>query len=125
MLLEDQHFYTLIEQRQTEDGFVESTIKLNEQHPIYKGHFPQQAVVPGVCMMQMTKDIAESISGRNLFMRKCSNVKFMAIINPEINKDLRLQITVKKEDKDEITISNIAKFNETVALKLTVIYKKI
>ena len=77
MLLEDQHFYTLIEQRQTEDGFVESTIKLNEQHPIYKGHFPQQAVVPGVCMMQLIAELTSKALKQALSIRKAQQAKFL------------------------------------------------
>ena len=30
-------------------------VMLNPQHAIYNGHFPQQPVVPGVCMLQMIK----------------------------------------------------------------------
>ena len=36
-------------------------VMLNPQHPIYNGHFPQQPVVPGVCMLQMIKECIEKI----------------------------------------------------------------
>ena len=32
-------------------------VMLNPQHAIYSGHFPQQPVVPGVCMLQIIKRV--------------------------------------------------------------------
>ena len=54
MLLND--FYTINKQTD-QDGIITSSITLNLNHPIYKGHFPQQPVVPGVCMMQMMAEL--------------------------------------------------------------------
>lgn len=36
-------------------------VMLNPQHAIYSGHFPQQPVVPGVCMLQIIKECIEKI----------------------------------------------------------------
>ena len=34
---------------------------LNPKHPIFDGHFPESPVVPGVCMIQMIKEILSVI----------------------------------------------------------------
>ena len=105
MLLEDQHFYTLIEQRQTEDGFVESTIKLNEQHPIYKGHFPQQAVVPGVCMMQLIAELTSKALKQALSIQKAQQAKFLIPIVPDISPELTVNINYKKTVAGPLKVS--------------------
>lgn len=121
-----ENFYSIVSKEIVEEGkSYLFNIQINSEHPIFEGHFPGNPITPGVCMMQIIKDITESISGRSLFMKKCSNVKFMAIINPEVTKDLQLQLIVKKESEDEIVISNITKFEDTVALKLSITYQKL
>ncbi len=100
-------------------------ITINNKHTIFEGHFPGNPIMPGVCMMQITKDIVESLTNNKLFMKKCSNVKFMAIINPDINKDLNLNITISEEENGNIKVKNSTKFKDTLALKLTALYQKI
>tara|TARA_B110000091_G_C13700426_1_gene426043 strand:+ start:78 stop:452 length:375 start_codon:yes stop_codon:yes gene_type:complete len=124
MILEK--FYTIVSKEVLEEeiSFL-FHIQINNEHQIFEGHFPDNPIMPGVCMMQITKDLVQSISGNILFMKKCTNVKFMAIINPNVNKDLELQLNFKRNDDDEILVSNITKFDDTVALKLTALYKKL
>lgn len=100
-------------------------ITINNKHTIFEGHFPGNPIMPGVCMMQITKDIVESLTNNKLFMKKCSNVKFMAIINPDVNKDLNLNITISEEENGNIKVKNSTKFKDTLALKLTALYQKI
>ncbi len=119
-----ENFYSIVSKVETETNKSYSyDILINNAHEIFKGHFPGNPIMPGVCMMQITKDIAESISGNKLFMKKCSNVKFMAIINPDKNKDLNLQITISPGDNGEIKVRNTTKFEDTIALKLSAIYE--
>lgn len=99
-------------------------ISLNKDHDIFKGHFPGNPVTPGVCMMQIVKDLCETITNSKLFLISASNVKFMAIINPEENPDLILELEISK-NKNEIKAKNTTYFGETIALKLSVNYQKI
>jgi len=123
MILEN--FYKIEAKNTIEENKIYSfDITINDKHAIFKGHFPSNPIMPGVCMMQITKDIAEDLTASKLFMKKCSNVKFMAIINPEVNKDLNLQITISEDENGNVKIKNITKFEDTVALKLSAIYQK-
>jgi len=74
-------------------------------------------------MMQIIKEITEEIVGAKLFMEKCSNVKFMAVINPRINSILNLEIKIFEEDS-KVIVKNTTNFEDTLALKLTAQYKK-
>ncbi|MBS1934927.1 MAG: hydroxymyristoyl-ACP dehydratase, partial [Bacteroidetes bacterium] len=40
---------------------VKAVLELNPAHDIFKGHFPETPVVPGVCMLQMLKEVMENI----------------------------------------------------------------
>jgi|SRR5690554_192525 len=92
-------------------------VHLNKDHDIFKGHFPGNPVMPGVCMIQMIKELTENEVGEELFLTRSTNIKFMAIINPETNPDLELTIDITK-DNGELKVKNTTTFEETVALRL-------
>ncbi len=121
MLLKD--FYT-VKAINTVENSTTAAITINNNHEVFKGHFPNNPVTPGVCMMQIIKEITETVVGEKLFMTSSSNVKFMAIINPEVTPDLELSIVITKND-DGYKIKNVSKFNDTIALKLSATYKVI
>ena len=97
-------------------------ITINKNHEVFKGHFPGNPVTPGVCMMQIIKELTEEIVGKKLFMESSSNVKFMAIINPEKNPDLKLELEIA-ETETGYKVKNSTSFEDTLALKLTTSYK--
>lgn len=116
MLLKD--FYTL--NHLSVDALkATATITVNKNHDIFKGHFPGNPVTPGVCMMQIIKEITEQVLHQKLLMIASSNVKFMAIINPEVTPDLELTLDIAEKEDGTYTVKNVTKFNDTVALKLS------
>jgi 3-hydroxyacyl-[acyl-carrier-protein] dehydratase len=120
-----KNFYEIINKEKSKDEDIFTIeIEINKDHPIFEGHFPNNPVMPGVCMMQIIKEFTEEIVGSKLFMEKCSNVKFMAVINPNINSILNLRIEVLNVDS-KVLVKNTTKFDETLALKLTAQYKKV
>ena len=123
MLLQD--FYSVDKINTISEGKYIASITLNKNHAIFKGHFPGNPVTPGVCMMQIIKEITESILKVKLTMISTSNVKFMALINPEVNAKLTLDLEIFENEASEVKVKNTTSFDETVALKLSNTYKKI
>ena len=95
-------------------------LTMNEE--FFQGHFPNNPITPGVCMMQIIKEITEGFVAKNLFLSKVSNVKFMATINPFVNPILELNLNVVCEN-DEVKVKNTSFFEATNALKFSAIYK--
>lgn len=81
MLMND--FYK-IEYIQREPNSFSCKVTFNTQHDIFKGHFPGQPVVPGVCMMEMVKELLEQQTDKNLWMRNAGIVKFLQLITPDV-----------------------------------------
>ena len=123
MLLKD--FYTINSLEKKDGPKHEAVLLINGKHEVFKGHFPGNPVMPGVCMMQIIKELAEQISGSSLMMQSLSNVKFMALINPEVTPELKLELEVTETEDQTIKVKNTTSFNETVALKMGSVYKKI
>lgn len=119
MLIEG--LYSVVDFEQ-EDLSVEAIIKLNAAHEVFKGHFPGNPVMPGVCMIQIIKELSEKALEKPLFLSVATNVKFMAIINPEKNNLIRLQLNFTEEG-DVIKVKNTTTFDDTLALKLSATFK--
>lgn len=117
-------FYMLQSYEKTENGSFIAQISLNKDHDIFKGHFPGNPVTPGVCMMQIVKELTEEFTGSSLFLKTASNVKFMAIINPFETPDLKIQLDIT-ENEGDVKVKNTTSFGETIALKMSVNYQKL
>ncbi len=123
MLIKD--FYTVDALTELSSGKYNAVIRLNAQHPIFGGHFPGNPVTPGVCMMQIIKELTQEITGFKLQMTSASNVKFMALINPEKTPLLSLDLDIEFQADETVRVKNTSSFEQTVALKLSNTYKKI
>lgn len=87
-----------------------ATIDINAMHSIFEGHFPGQPVVPGVCMIQMIKEILETITNKKLQLKKADQLKFLAIINPVENPSVQVELSFdNKEDATTVVSGRIFK----------------
>ncbi|MET0946657.1 MAG: 3-hydroxyacyl-ACP dehydratase [Flavobacterium sp.] len=123
MVLKD--FYKVLSEEKTTDSKYSITILVNEKHEVFKGHFPGNPIMPGVCMIQIIKELTEKITNETLMIQTLANVKFMALINPENNPELRLELDITRTEDNLVKVKNTTYFNETVALKLSNVYKKL
>jgi len=73
-------------------------IRLNAEHPVYKGHFPQIPIVPGVCLTQIIKEVVMEKLQKELIMASGDNIKFLAMINPLETPELELSILLKPNE---------------------------
>ena len=87
MLLDN--FYKIEQQTEIDSGF-EYTISLNKEHAIYKAHFPGNPITPGVCIIQICKELMEQHTGESLFLQKIQNVKFLSIIDPTVKNTIKV-----------------------------------
>lgn len=122
MLLEN--FYELKSLEKTADQKYTAQIVINAGHDVFKGHFPGNPVTPGVCMMQIIKELTQQVVNAPLTMKSASNIKFMALINPEATPELKLELELTEGDDAQVKVKNTTCFNDTVALKLSCIYSR-
>ena len=58
------------------------SVSLDQNHEIFKGHFPGNPVLPGVCQVEIAKELAEEVLGCKCMLTQASQVKFLNLINP-------------------------------------------
>jgi len=116
-------FYSLM--AFTADGpKVSASISLHSGHAVFQGHFPDNPVTPGVCMMQIIKELTEKWAASPLMLKKARNVKFMAIINPVQHPNIQVELDVEEED-GLLSVKSTTSFENTTALKFSGVFKKI
>ena len=116
------NLYTIKKSEKLDETNFKVQIELNPNHEVFEGHFPNNPITPGVCMMQIIKEVTERFVSKDLFLSKVSNVKFMATINPFVNPILDLNLNVIC-DNNEVKVKNSSFFETTNALKFSAIYK--
>ena len=105
-------FFTLSDIKTT--GFeIMAELTINGAHTIFEGRFPGQPVVPGVCMMQMVKEIIEQVTGQKISLLKSSEMKFLAIINPSQNNAITATLKYSINENNGLVVSAIF-FKEAV-----------
>ena len=117
-------FYTILNSNST-DGGTSVLVKINKEHSIFEGHFPNHPVTPGVCTMQIIKELSEEHFGKELMLKTARNVKFMAIINPEENDEVRFDLSFEPVVDGEISIKATVLIDENPALKFGGNFKEI
>lgn len=94
-----------------------ATLSLNQEHDIFKGHFPRQPVLPGACMLQIVKEVLAEVTGIAYQLKKASNLKFIAPVDPRLSPEIELKLTYKAIDSSLQTIASLSA-NEVVCFKL-------
>jgi 3-hydroxyacyl-[acyl-carrier-protein] dehydratase len=117
-LLSDDFFY-IREIFHSSDPEEKLTVQLelNPAHEIYKGHFPGNPVVPGVCLIEMIKETLAHHMGKPLTLKNADEVKFMNMVNPELNPLLNLEIRIKPPTAENLRISATITAAELVFVK--------
>ncbi|WP_207798847.1 3-hydroxyacyl-ACP dehydratase [Taibaiella soli] len=108
-------FYTVHDLKQ-EENTVTGKILFNQQHEIFKGHFPGQPVVPGVCTMQIVKEIVAQQTGTTLTIRNTGQVKFLQLILPEVAPVFTISWKIAG---NELSVDASFKNDQTAIFKMT------
>ena len=91
-------FYTMESCVKTNETTIAAIINLNESHFIFKGHFEQMPVVPGVCQTQIIKELLQQEIKKDLTLTNGNNIKFTGLIVPTQHPKVNIEITYKQED---------------------------
>ena len=82
MLMND--FYT-IEYIQRDPNSFSCKVAFNNQHDIFRANATGRAVVPGVCMMEMVKELLEQQTDQALWMRNAGEVKMLEMVTADVS----------------------------------------
>ena len=122
-MLKQIDFYALTNFSIPETGKVQAEIKLDAQHGIFKGHFPDNPVVPGVCLIQISKEMLEKSLNTTTQLTQSSQVKFLAVVDPTVNAVLQIALDTKEHD-GLISVNAAISAGEKVFFKFKGVFKR-
>src|SRR6476620_8303062 len=108
-------FFT-IEEQQLNGKEVNATLQVNAAHPIFQGHFPGQPVVPGVCMIQMIKELLEIVLAEQFQLKTAASLKYLSVLNPVENPEVKASFTCEPAD-GLVAVTGKLFRDETIFLK--------
>ncbi len=114
ILLND--FYSIVHQESTV-GSVKATLSINGSHKIFEGHFPGLPVVPGVCMVQMVRELLEVSESKEFRIDTADNIKFLSVIDPRQHEKVSARIDYSQLDS-VYTINATLFADQLIFLKL-------
>ena len=84
----------------TENGFT-AHLHCNPEHLIYQAHFPGNPITPGACLLQTAGELLQQKLGRPLFLKSSKNVKYLNVLIPAKDKEVRLTFSNIAETETE------------------------
>ena len=115
MLVED--FYRIADLKSNE-SFISAEIQLNPEHNLYRGHFPDQAVVPGVMQIQIIRELMETALELTLMINEVVAAKYLRLVTPHENRELKIQIDYKLTEEGEYAINAVITNGDTTFSKV-------
>lgn len=103
----ENKFYKIINSSNNADNHV-FEVELLQDCDVYVGHFPGEAIAPGVCNIQMIKECAEKVVGHKLLMHNLQQVRLTTLVKPDVHTrcevNLQLQELTDSQYKLRATI---------------------
>ncbi|MDE6872352.1 MAG: hypothetical protein K2J62_09590 [Bacteroidales bacterium] len=87
-----------IERVEDKGGKVSADAVLDPGSDIFKGHFPGQPILPGVCSVQMLGEIMSEVIGKEVFINEVSSCKYLKTVDPVQEQELHLDIDYSFSD---------------------------
>jgi 3-hydroxyacyl-[acyl-carrier-protein] dehydratase len=80
------------------------TVELNPDCDVYKGHFPEKPISPGVCNINMIKECTEKVLGKKLLLNNLKQCRLTALVTPVEQPTLELSISTTPIDAENYKV---------------------
>lgn len=120
-MLSDNFYYMVDKNFECESPFA--IIKFNPSHVIFKAHFPNQPITPGVCQVQIVTEILSEYVGREISLIAAKNIKYVSVIYPDKEKYVKVVFQKKQIDNDLLKVTATLENENAIFSKMSVTYR--
>ena len=106
-------YYTITHKQQQSPAEWRYRVTLHEDCDVYRGHFPGNPIAPGVCTIQMIKELAADLLQREVRIAAIKQCKFLSPLRP----DEQSLVEVRLSSADGQTLSADIYANEKLVMK--------
>ncbi len=88
------------------ENSIKAKLSLNNEDSIFKAHFPNDPLTPGVCQLNLIKLLLHETLNVNLLLESAKHIKFINAIRPKSAKVLEvdIHITIQKQRLDALVV---------------------
>ena len=113
--------YSVLKVRENKDD-INYLIDIDFSHPVFKGHFPEKSVLPGVMMCDIVRHLSSDQLGIKVQLILAKNIKFLRMIIPSKDNTYNVKISIIEEER--YNIKAIISQNEDTYFKLNGEYRR-
>jgi len=113
----ENNLYSILELKLHENN-IQARIELDPSHEIFKGHFPEMPILPGVCMIQIIKEIVSKALPLKLTLVYGDNLKFTALIKPTEQKFINVEFNIVSLIEEKLVFNCQVTSGATIAFKM-------
>ena len=113
--------YSILEVHENEDD-INYLIDINFSHPVFKGHFPEKSVLPGVMMCDIVRYLVSDKLGIRVQLMLAKNIKFLKMVVPSEDNTYNVKISIVA-NQEKYNIRAIISQNDDAYFKLNAKYK--
>jgi len=97
-------------------------VRINAEHAIYRAHFPEKPITPGVCIVQLLTELLALRMQRSMQLERISNIKYLLPILP--NETNELDILLKATEQDgQVTAKGQIFYQDKIFTKYSIVCK--
>lgn len=112
-----KNLYNIIN-KETVGEVTTYTISLIPSCIIYGAHFPEMPITPGVCQIQIVKELLEDCLNKKLIIIGVKNAKFVSVLAPE-NKSIKVSLSKIKQEGNQCKVQAVIADDNTTYAKLS------
>lgn len=112
MLLQDK-FYKVNGVEKTDEQNAVFHCTLLADCDVYRGHFPDNPVSPGVCNIEMIKECAMMLTGQRLVIKGIKQCRLTAVASPTVCPEVDVTVAVTPVEGGYSIVASIADSNQS------------
>lgn len=118
MLLKNKYYKVMRENILDSNNGV-YLLSLLPQADVYRGHFPQKPVCPGVCNIETIRECAEMLTGQDLFIKTIKQCRLTAVLSPQFTTLIDVTVSINRiEGTDSYNVTSKIADHETTYMEL-------
>lgn len=114
-----------IQSRSDEGGAPTFDVVLDPAHAIFRAHFPGNPIVPGVCQVQMTRELLETVLGEHLALVRAKNIKYLTVMTPTQQTEYSIAFRKITTEGDSHSITADITAGGTTYTKLSLTFQRV
>lgn len=118
MILKDRLYK--IQSFEDNESRVVYEISLIPESEIYKAHFPNKPITPGVCIVQFVVELLNEYLKEGYKLSFAKNIKYLQVVSPIDNPNVSVELKKIMLVENHVTLQAVVSNNDQIFAKMTI-----